>query len=73
MLPFDGNIKIRCVKGVRACPPEDCGGIPGYEHLLEVIQNKDDPEYDEMIDWLGQDFDPEYFDLEGTNRLLEKI
>lgn len=73
VLPFEGNTKIRCIKGVRACPPEDCGGIYGYYHLLEVIRDENNPEYDDMIDWLGDDFDPEYFDLNETNKILEKI
>lgn len=24
----------RCVTGSGACPPEDCGGLPGYAHLI---------------------------------------
>src|SRR5699024_8051647 len=27
----------RCIDGARACPPEDCGGFPGYFHLLEIL------------------------------------
>jgi len=51
----------RCVDGARACPPEDCGGVPGYEHLLEILSNPAHKEYTEMRDWAG-DFDPEHFD-----------
>lgn len=28
-----------CITGKRACPPENCGGVWGYESLLEAIQN----------------------------------
>jgi len=41
-----------CVDGERACPPEDCGGIPGYIHLLEVLDDKSNSEYASMVDWL---------------------
>jgi hypothetical protein len=29
--------KAECLKGKRACPPEDCGGPWGYQNLLEVM------------------------------------
>ncbi len=32
-------------------PPEDCGGIWGYEHLLEVLDNPKDPEYESLSEW----------------------
>jgi len=42
----------RCVGGERACPPEDCGGVPGYYRLLEVLADPHDEEHEEMIEWL---------------------
>jgi hypothetical protein len=73
ILPADPAVRYPfCIAGKRACPPEDCGGIWGYEELIETIQNPDDPEYEEMMDWLGGEFDPEEFDLEATNRVLQR-
>lgn len=60
-----------CLDGARSCPPEDCGGVPGYISLLEVMKNPGTPDYEEMVDWLGDDFNPELFDLEETNELLQ--
>jgi hypothetical protein len=60
-----------CIAGERACPPEDCGGVWGYEELLEIRKDKNHPEYEEkIVEWLGEDFDPEYFDLDKINRSL---
>ena len=61
---------VRCVKGKRSCPPEDCGGVPGYENLLEIINDPSHAEHEEMLDWLGGEFDPEYFSLSETNSIL---
>jgi len=58
-----------CLEGKRACPPEDVGGMWGYEDFLKVIANPKDPEYDEMIEWIGS-FDPERFNLEYVNEGL---
>ena len=68
ILPDDGKSVLPvCIKGKRACPPEDCGGIWGYEELLETISNPKHTDHDDMLEWLGGEFDPEEFDLEEIN------
>ncbi len=59
-----------CIAGKMNCPPEDCGGIWGYEDLLEIIKNPKHEEYKEMMEWLGDDFDPEHFDKDEANNVL---
>jgi len=55
-----------CIKGKRACPPEDCGGPWGYEELLQVLSNPNDKEYKATKSWVESikegPFDPEAFD-----------
>lgn len=41
-----------CLYGERACPPEDCGGIPGYYNLLDILQDKNHEEHYDMNQWL---------------------
>jgi hypothetical protein len=60
----------RCVGGKRACPPEDCGGPWGYGDFLEAISNPKHPEHEDMLEWAGDEFDPEAFDLEAVNEEL---
>jgi Plasmid pRiA4b ORF-3-like protein len=68
ILPFDTKTTLPvCIKGKRACPPEDCGGIWGYEELLETISDSNHPDHEDMLEWLGGEFDPEEFDLEEIN------
>ena len=55
-----------CIAGKRACPPEDCGGTPGYNNLLMVIKNPRDAEYRNMMEWLGKKFYPEKFNPEDV-------
>jgi hypothetical protein len=57
-----------CLAGARACPPEDCGGVPGYEQLLEALRSPSAPASVELLEWCG-DWNPEAFDLESLNRL----
>jgi Plasmid pRiA4b ORF-3-like protein len=51
-----------CVGGARACPPEDCGGVHGYEDLLTTTQDPAHEEYERILEWLGGRFDPDKFD-----------
>jgi hypothetical protein len=57
-----------CVAGARARPPEDVGGVPGYERFLAVMADPDDPEHADLKRWCGGHFDPEWFDLPLTDK-----
>lgn len=56
-----------CVAGQRNCPPEDCGGVWGYEDLVAILANPADPRYDEMQEYYGDGFDSERFSLDSVN------
>lgn len=60
-----------CLAGKRACPPEDIGGVWGYEQYLAVLQHPEHPQHDEWLQWRGE-FDPEAFDLEKVNAELRR-
>ncbi len=65
-----------CLEGERACPPEDCGGAPGYENILRVLAlptKKLSEEDLDMLEWVGEDFDPEEFDVAAINIELSQF
>ena len=51
----------RCTAGERACPPEDCGGIGGYDELVHALLDPAHPEYAQMGDWIPRGWMPEAF------------
>lgn len=61
-----------CIDGKRSCPPEDCGGTFGYENLITIINNPEHEEYDEMMEWLGDYFDPKEFNIDEVNEFLRE-
>jgi hypothetical protein len=68
----DGRYPI-CLKGARACPPEDVGGVWGYDSFLEAISDPNHPEHADMLEWIGDEFDPEAFDLDEVNKTLRHV
>jgi hypothetical protein len=62
-----------CLAGENACPPEDCGGIGGYYELLEAVNNPKHEAHQQMLDWLGEPFDPGRFDLQAVNAALRRL
>ena len=72
ILEKDQNKKYpQCVAGERACPPEDCGGVWGYENLLKIIADPTHKDYEEMKEWCGA-FTPEAFDLSSIDLPLKQ-
>jgi Plasmid pRiA4b ORF-3-like protein len=45
-----------CLAGERRCPPEDVGGVNGYQEFLEVIFDPKHEEYDQYVRWAGGHF-----------------
>ncbi len=59
-----------CLDGARAGPPEDCGGPPGYQELLEALANPRHPRHRELRRWAGKEWEAERFDVDAANRAL---
>ena len=55
-----------CLAGERACPPEDCGGVNGYQDFLEIMNNPLHQEHQKMMEWYGKKFDSEAFNSEDV-------
>jgi pRiA4b ORF-3-like protein len=71
-LPLDANqVYPTCIAGAQACPPEDCGGVPGYYNILEALKKPNVAANAELLEWCGE-YDPAAFDLESANRLTHR-
>lgn len=70
-LPADPNTTYpACTDGKLACPPEDCGGIPGFYDLLDALDDPNHERHEELSDWIGDGFDPQSFSVDSVNRRL---
>jgi Plasmid pRiA4b ORF-3-like protein len=72
-LPKEGVKYPICVGGQRACPPEDCGGPWAYADFVEAIGDPDHRRHEELLEWVGGEFDPERFDQEAVNTELRRL
>ena len=71
--PVNGVKYPTCTDGARACPPEDCGGVGGYEAVLEALAHPRRKENKEILEWLEPEYDPAAFDLARANRRLGSL
>src|SRR5450830_485 len=63
-----------CIDGANARPPEDIGGMLGYDEFLTALNDANHPEHDSVLEWFGDnDFDPTTFDCVRINRSLKQI
>ncbi len=77
--------RARLVDGARACPPEDCGGAPGYEHLVTTVRaladrrpvDADDEEHVHLVFGGRPAFvvlsDLDRFDVDEADALLARL
>ena len=60
--------------GERACPPEDCGGVGGFQDFLEKLENEPySDESKELHVWAGLDYDPARFDRQAANAAIKRL
>ena len=74
---FEGCVEAppiaSCIDGGRACPPEDCGGVGGFEYLLEVLGDPDHSEHLDAVESMGN-YDPADFDpVWATARMTRSL
>lgn len=67
-----GSAYPRFIAGERDCPPEDCGGIPGFYEMLEARADPAHPDHAEISEWLD-DYDPEALDIFPIEVALARI
>jgi len=74
VLPPDpaGHYPI-CVGGKLQGPPDDCGGVPGYYNLLEALRDPDHEEHEDLLDWVGGEFNPDAFSVDEVNQKLAPL
>lgn len=70
--PYPG-VAVLCLAGEGSGPPEFCDGVWGYAELLERLNDSDDPEYDQLWQQVGYDFDPYAFNLDTLNQQLQTL
>lgn len=67
----------RFIDGEGACPPEDCGGVSGFDNFKRAVKFPFHKEHKELRNWVGlkedEEWDEKNIDAEGIERRLEEI
>ncbi|BDU51537.1 plasmid pRiA4b ORF-3 family protein [Haliovirga abyssi] len=76
ILDFDKKVKYPvCIKGKRAAPLEDIGGVYGYYDFMDALQDENHEMHDDYIEmgykFYMKEFDAEEFDLDKINEKLK--
>ncbi len=77
-IPTDKRLAhAEVIAGENACPPEDCGGIPGYYNLLDILDSPKHPEHANMREWLdlekNEKIDPAIYNIAAANAELKRL
>ncbi len=64
----------KLVAGEQACPPEDCGGVSGYERIVGFLRTGIDPDGEPakvLAEWIGP-WQPDDFDLADFQEVFDR-
>jgi hypothetical protein len=61
-----------CLEGERACPPEDVGGVWGYQDFLSAIADPEHEQHEGFLEWCGGSFLPDTFDPKQATRDMRR-
>lgn len=70
---LNGVFYPRCTAGAGACPPEDCGGPPGFEELKRTLADPGHSDHEDLREWYGGDVNLDFFSVEATSTLLRQV
>ncbi len=68
-----GTAYPRLLQANGRCPPEDVGGPWGYREFLEAIADPDHEQHDEMLEWIGDHFDPTNVSVKGLAQAVDHL
>lgn len=79
LIRTEEQFRRRLLDGKRAGPPDDCGGVNGYERCValalgEPVEDEDEDEREdseELLEWLGE-WKPEKFDLKEARKEFDR-
>lgn len=63
----------RIIGGERRAPPEDVGGLPGFETFLEAMAKPRHPQHGEVVEWYGGRFDPNDISVDLIQERIAKL
>ena len=55
------------------CPPKDVGSPWGYSELLEVLADPDHERHDELMEWVGDPFNPLTSDVDQLAKSVDAL
>lgn len=67
-----GEAAIALRDAVGRCPPDDSGGAPGFDHMLECLADPDSDERADYVDWLGAEVWDQTVDLADREKAVAK-
>lgn len=71
--PEWGYLYPRLIHAIGTCPPEDIGGVPGYQDFLDAIADPNHPEHKSYANGYDENFEPNNPPVEALTHNVNKL